>query len=108
MRVRICPRCNSRKVEVAKSAAIAFTGYLTPYVCGNCSYSSILFPEVELEKTKKLKVLPANKFKKMDAGEAETLLPAFRKLFSFGIIGIIILILFLDFIIGMLPFTGLG
>ncbi len=106
--VKVCPRCSSRNVEVAKSAAIAFTGYLTPYVCGNCSYSSILFPEVELEKAKSMKVLPAGKFSKMPAGEAETLLPAFRNLFSVGVAGIIVLVLFLDFLIGMLPFTGLG
>ncbi len=106
--VKVCPRCSSRKVEVAKSAAIAFTGYLTPYVCGNCSYSSILFPEIELEKANGLKVLPAGRFSKVPSGESETLTGAFRNLFSFGVAGIIVLILLLDFLIGVLPFTGLG
>ena len=58
MRIRICPRCNSPKIELDKRAWIQATA-VKLYVCRNCGHSGYVFPEIEiknLDELKKIKV----------------------------------------------------
>ena len=65
MNVKVCPRCNSPKVELDRRAWIQATA-LKVYVCKNCGLGGYLFPEItvkSLNELKKLKVKKKGKFK---------------------------------------------
>lgn len=48
--VKVCPNCGSTDVSVDRSDVIAVMGLDYGYKCGNCGFSSKLFPEVPVEK----------------------------------------------------------
>ena len=48
--IRICPRCGSRDVVSPRIGRVITPGYL----CSNCGFYSVLFPEVRLKEAKKL------------------------------------------------------
>lgn len=66
MKVRICPRCNSPKIELDRRAWIQAAA-LKAYACRNCGFGGYLFPEIEvknLNELKKLKIKKKSEFKK--------------------------------------------
>lgn len=48
--IRVCPRCGSRDVTSPRIGRVITLGYL----CSNCGFYSVLFPEVGLKEAKKL------------------------------------------------------
>ena len=49
---KFCPRCKSKNVEIKATAMIGI-GAPQNWVCNNCGYSNIVFPELKKLKTKK-------------------------------------------------------
>jgi hypothetical protein len=58
--VKVCPNCGSRNIRVEMTPSIAF-GAPSQYRCENCEFMSYIFPDVEREKAKKIKVKDAEK-----------------------------------------------
>jgi transcription elongation factor Elf1 len=46
---RVCPNCGSTDVSVDRSDVVGMLGLDYGYKCGNCGFSSKLFPEVPVE-----------------------------------------------------------
>lgn len=63
MRLTICPKCNSPKVELDRRAWVQATA-LKIYVCKKCGFSGNLFPTIEVKNLSELKKLKIKKFKK--------------------------------------------
>lgn len=53
LRIRFCPRCHSRDINLHKFPAMAF--FPSRYVCENCGYGGHLFPDIAAANAKKLK-----------------------------------------------------
>ena len=47
-KARICPKCGSLDVETDYTRGLHFIGgILAHYICKDCKFSSVLFPEVD-------------------------------------------------------------
>ncbi len=56
--VQFCPRCRSTDIHVDFSNRLIWTYGLPPqYQCEFCGYTSYVFPEIENEKIRKIKVI---------------------------------------------------
>ncbi|MBI2541093.1 hypothetical protein HYV80_00085 [Candidatus Woesearchaeota archaeon] len=54
--IRFCPKCSSINVQQDKSTMQSL-GYLpTKYICCNCGFSSFTMPDIDVNKTNKLKI----------------------------------------------------
>ena len=54
-KINICPRCGSTDIKIEMGPLVG-TGKPNPYVCQNCGFSSMFFPEIDNEKAKEVKV----------------------------------------------------
>ena len=55
--IRICPKCKSIDIDTVDRFT---TGFLpNKYMCNNCKYTGLIFPEIELDKINK--IIKANK-----------------------------------------------
>lgn len=90
--VRVCPRCGSHNVKMSRTPLVGYLGYHTPNVCQNCGFTSVFFPEVQLEQAKKIEV------KKWKKPEADTGGSAISKFWFW----IILLLFVLPFIVLLL------
>ena len=60
-KVFVCPRCGSTDIKYWKTNRGTFYPYLfninpSTYFCQNCNYNSYVFPEIDADKAKKIKV----------------------------------------------------
>jgi transposase-like protein len=60
MNVRICPRCNSRDIEMEK---LSFALGDRKWRCKSCSFESVLFPEITVKNLGELKKLKVKRIK---------------------------------------------
>jgi len=106
-KTKVCPRCNSIKISQDKSnPLVGAVGAPPKFYCENCDYTSFVFPEVNLEKAKKMKtkiIKKDDKTKKVDTSYGDYL----RK-FWWKIIGPIALIVGLIIIYSNSDYTTGG
>jgi len=48
--VKMCPKCNSAKVNLNQQGGLAFFGLPAFYTCKDCGYTNNFFPEIRFEK----------------------------------------------------------
>ncbi len=51
--VKICPKCRSLNISIVNKITMGFLP--SEYICNNCKYTGFIFPEINVNKIKKLK-----------------------------------------------------
>ena len=52
---RICPKCKSTKVSMAREGFLSVMGMTEHYICDNCGFASPMFPEIDTSELDALK-----------------------------------------------------
>lgn len=59
MKINICPKCKSKNVEKMTAGFLDIIGIGDNFVCRDCGFSSLVFPEVDVLDKKDLEVIKA-------------------------------------------------